>query len=219
MKKSLIGIAALLLAALPGPALAAPQILGLVATAGPAPLQCAGGECSGLLSAFCLQKNRLPPDLDTAYRPAPGARLTLVVTSAGGVTHRLDASRFVEFRTRYGYTAVRASVRMDALAAWAPVSLAIEVGPLAALLPVALAGDPAPQTAADIALATGPWRLAASAVFEGGSDRALAAMTTARLVNALPASGDIAAAARENATSSWAAAASARSSFSCRPSS
>lgn len=205
MKNISIGLAALLLAVLPAPAPAAPQILGLVATAGPVPLQCADGECSGLLSAFCLQKSRLPPDIDTAYRPGPGTRLTLVVVAAGGVTYRLDASPYVKFRARYGYTAVRVSVDLGALAAWAPVSLAIEVGPLAALVPVPIAGDPAPQTGQDIALATGPWRLAAQTVFEGGSDRARAAMTTARLVNALPASGEIAVAGRESVWDSVAA--------------
>ena len=209
MKNIFIALATLLLAALPGTALAAPQILGLVATAEPVPLQCDGGECAGLLSAFCLQEKRLPPDLDTAYRPGPGTRLTLVVTTARGVTHRLDASPYVELRTRYGYTAIRASVAVDALAAWAPVSLAIEVGPLAALLPVALAGDPAPQTTRDVALATGPWRLAARNVFEDGSDRARAAMTTARLINALPASGDIARDARKELWDSVAAGAPA----------
>jgi hypothetical protein len=196
MKRIVFALAALLLPAAT-PAQAAPQILGLVATAEPVPLQCDGGQCTAFLSAFCLQKKRLLPDLRTAYRPAPGSGVTLVLTAGDGATRRLDASGLVEFRTAYGYTAVRVELAQGALAAWAPVSVAIEVGPRAALLPVPIAGDPDPLSDEEIALATGPWRLAAQAVFEGGSAAAGAARTTARLANALPASGDIAAHRRQ----------------------
>jgi len=194
MTRMIFGTLALLLAAAAGPALAAPQIMGLVATNEPVPMQCADGTCTALLSAFCLQEKRLPPAFETAYAPAAAGGVTLVVTSADGAVRRLDASGLVEFRSRYGFTAIRADVALDGLGA--PVSLSLEVAPRVAMLPEPVAGDPDPLTAEEIALAAGPWRIAAEAVMEGGSERARSAQLTARLINALPPDGDIAASAR-----------------------
>lgn len=192
----LVLLAAALLSFFGAPAAAAPQILGLVATAEPIPLHCADGECSALLSAFCLQERRRPPDLDTAYAPAPGTAVTLTVTLADGASQRLDAAALARFESRDGFAALRIGVPGAILPAGA-VSVAVEVGPRAAALPVAIADDPDPLSADEIALATGPWRLAAEAVFEGGSEAASAADLTARLINALPVRGDIAAGARQ----------------------
>ena len=186
-----------LLAAIPGPAPAAPQIMGLVATAEPAPMQCDGGRCTAFLSAFCLQEKRLPPDFDSAYAPAGPGQVFLVATAADGRNTRLDASGLVEFRSRYGYTAIEARLPDRDAAGKRPVALAIEVGPLAALLPVAKPGDPDPLTAEEIALATGPWRLAAAAIMEGEAEAAASARSAMRMVNALPVNGDIPAGERE----------------------
>jgi len=170
---------------------AAPQIMGLVATTEPVPMQCADGECTALLSAFCLQEKRLPPDFDSAYLPAGPEQVFLVVTTADGRKTGIDASGLVEFRTRYGYTAIEASLPMESLTAERPISLALEVGPRAALLPVAKAGDADLLSAEEIATATGPWRLAAETVMEGDSEGAASARIAMRLVNALPMAGDV----------------------------
>lgn len=186
----------LFMAAVPGTACAAPQILGLVATDEAVPMQCVGGRCSAMLSAFCLQKERLPPDFEAAYQPAAPGSVTVVVTSADGAVRRLDARGLVAFRSRYGFTAIRADLALDGLGPMAPVSLELEVAPRAVMLPEAAAGDPDPLSAEEIALATGPWRIAAEAVLEADSEPARAARLTARLVNALPLSGGIPAGAR-----------------------
>jgi hypothetical protein len=181
-----------------GPALAAPQILGLVATGEAVPMQCDGGTCTALLSAFCLQKERLPPDFETSYRPAHPGQATLVITMPDGQVQRLEAADLVRFRSRSGYTAIRADLTLAALGIEAPVSVAIEIAPRTAMLPHSRPGDPDPLTAEEIALATGPARLTAETVLEGNSEPARAARVAARLINVLPLHGDIDAAARED---------------------
>jgi hypothetical protein len=191
MFRSIVAAAVALFSFLPGAAWAAPQIVGLVATAEPAPMQCAGGKCTALLSAFCLLEKRLPPDFDSAYLPAALDQVVLVVTAADGRTTRMEAAGLVEFRSRYGYTAISARLSLDRLAVIQPASLALEVRPRAALLPVAKAGDPDPLTAEEIATATGPWRLAAEAAMEGDAEGAGSVRTAMRLINALPVAGDV----------------------------
>ena len=191
MFRSIVAAATTLFSLLPGAAWAAPQIMGLVATAEPVPMQCADGQCTALLSAFCLQEKRLPPDFYRAYLPAASDQVVLVVTTADGRATRMEAGGLIEFSSRYGYTAIEARLPLDRLALKQPVSLALEVRPRAALLPVAKAGDPDPLTAAEIAIATGPWRLAAEAAMEGDTDGAANARATMRMINALPTAGDI----------------------------
>lgn len=187
----------LTLAFLAGPALAAPQILGVVAAGEAVPMQCGGGMCTALLSAFCLQKQRLPPDFETSYRPAHPGEVTLVVTMPDGRIRRFEADGLARFHSRYGYTAIRADLTLAVLGIGAPASVAIEIAPRTAMLPRSRPGETDPLTAEEIALATGPARLAAESVFEGDWEPARAARATARLINALPLHGDVDAAARE----------------------
>lgn len=187
----------LLLATVPGTALAAPQILGLVATGEAVPMQCENGVCSALLSAFCLQERRLPPDFETPYRPVRAGAVTLAVMAADGRVQRFEAANLVQFRSRYGYTAIRADLSLAALGGPSPVSVSLEIAPRTTMLPDALPGDADPLTGEEIALAAGPLRVAAEAVLEGDSEAARTGRIAARLINALPAQGDIAVAARE----------------------
>ncbi|UCH72865.1 MAG: hypothetical protein JSU82_10840 [Rhodospirillales bacterium] len=189
-------ILTLVLTAAPGPALAAPQILGLIATGEVVPMQCANGSCTALLSAFCLQEQRLPPDFETPYRPERAETVTLAVTTADGQVRRLDAGDLVQFRSRYGYTAIRADLVLAALGDLRPVAVALEVAPRATMLPVPQPGDPDPLTAAEIAFAAGPLRMAAESVLEGESEPARTARIAAGLINALPLEGDITVSAR-----------------------
>lgn len=195
MVRSLPALLALLAAA--SPALAAPQILGLVATGErPVPMQCSGDTCTAMLSAFCLQQQRLPPDHETAYVPAEGTSLTLILTGPDGSTSRIAAGALLDLRSRYGFTAVRADLSLPVQALSAR-SVALEVGPRAALLPVARAGDPDPLKPAEIAEATGPLRSAAEAILEGESERARSVQLSGLLINALPMHGDVDAAERK----------------------
>lgn len=200
------GSAVVILLLLPwAQAAAAPQVLGVVASAEARPLTCRDGTCSLYLSSFCILERREPPAPGTlyhpasAYAPASGGAMTLVVTTAAGGRLRLPAAGTVTFESYAGYTAVRASLPEAALARLGGVAAALEVGARAILIPESVAGDPDPLGPEEIALATGPWRTAAEHVFERGAKtpRAQAARLLGVLINALPERGRAGAAARE----------------------
>lgn len=197
MIRVILGLLTLLLATVPGAALAAPQILGLVATGEAVPMQCENGACTALLSSFCLQERRLPPDFETPYQPARPGAVTLAVTMADGQVRRLDAAGLVRFRSRYGYTAIRANLAFENLGGRPPVSVALEIAPRTTMLPEARPGDLDPLTAEEIAYAAGAARVAAETVLEGESEPARTTRIAARLINALPLHGDVTVPARE----------------------
>lgn len=141
--------------------------------------------------SFLPAGKRLPPDLDSAYLPAASDQVVLVATAVDRRTTRIEAGGLVEFRSRYGYTAIEARLPLERLAGIQPVALALEIRPRAALLPATKPGDLDPLTEEEIAMATGPWLLAAEAVMEGDSESAASARTAMRLINALPVVGDI----------------------------
>ena len=166
-----------------------PQALGLVATAAPAPMQCEGGLCTAYLTAFCLEEHRKSPQARTAYRLADKTQVTLMVETAAGETLRLPGRDWLAFETRTLFTGVEASVDQARLAKLNPVKLSIEVGPLASMLPVVAADDKTAHSAAEIALATGPYRQAAEQHFEGNADMRAAVSITTNLINSLPKTG------------------------------
>ena len=181
-------LATLFLAALaPRPALAASQVLGLVASNGlPTPLRCVDGTCSGYFSAFCLQEQRPAPSANSEYLLAPGSKLTLIATYADGHSARLPAGDLVTIRTRIGFTSVRISLAQEKLKVPGAVSVALEVAPMTSLLPRPVAGDPDPLSAQEIALATGPMRRAAQLPFEKPGEAADAVRLSSLIVNLLP---------------------------------
>lgn len=181
---------------------AGPQALGLVATAEPVPLQCQYGSCDAFLSAFCLEEQRPAPYKRTAYRPAPGTAITLVVRTRDGRTLRLAGDQWLAFRTNYIYASVTASVDQQRLARLAPVSAAVEVGPLASLVPFPVEHDAKPHSAEELKRTTGTHRRAAMGFFGPGDRRSEAVALTARLINALPRFGQVPADRRHRALQS-----------------
>ena len=190
------GIAALFLG---GPnALAAPQVLGLVASNGlPTPLACDGAVCSAHFSAFCLQQNRPAPARGDTYAVAPGAEVTLVVTTADGKELRLPGNEHLTIKSEIGFTSVSIALPQSRVAELGGQAVGVEVGPMVSLLPVTVPGDPNPQEADEIALATGPMRLAASHSFEVPGRASDAARITSLLINALPEDGSETSEARD----------------------
>lgn len=171
---------------------AAPQILGVVASNGYAtPLTCADGQCSAQFSTFCLQEARHAPPRGTPYTPAPGAEVTVVVETAAGETLRLPAGDALSFSTIIGFTSVKVSLPEEAVARmvreYGVTRVAVEMGKRVSLIPVAQAGDPNPQGDDEVALATGPMRLAAQRLFEEPGTASDAARITNLLINELPA--------------------------------
>ncbi len=149
-----------------GPAPAAPQTLGLVATQQPVPMLCDQDGCAAQLSSFCLQRARKSPSHGARYRVAGGAGLWLHVTEAGGARRTVPAAGLVQLASARGNTAIEARVSAADRDILGAASLAVAVGPLVTLLPVATPGDPEPITPAEAAFAAGPARLVAAAIFD-----------------------------------------------------
>ena len=169
-------------------ALAAPQILAVLAPNGGAPFTCADGLCEAEISAFCLQRNRPAPESGTAYLPAEPSVFTLVAIDANGNERRLPAAGFVTFTERRGFTAVSARLAEDVLGGLGAVGARLEVGANASLVPVPRQGDPDPLTAGEIAQVTGSMRNIGALVVDGSPD-AEAARVVASMVNLLPPEG------------------------------
>ncbi len=179
---SFVGLATL-------PAAAAPQILGLVASAGPIPLACDAAGCRAELSSFCLQQPRANPMPQTAYLPAAGAEIFLVGTDLEGAAVRLPAAPYLRFVAARGFTAVTVELPAEDLRELGLAEIAVEIGRDASLLPVVAHDDPSPQMADEITAATGPVRTAAEAFFDAPNESGDAIRATNAMINALPAKG------------------------------
>ncbi len=169
-----------------GPAAAAPQILGIVASNGALPLTCDGQGCHADLSTFCLQQPRANPDLGQRYQLADANSVTLVGTKSNGEIVRLPAASYVSFTTDRGFTSVEVVLPADRLAALGLASVAVEVERQASLVPLAAASDPSPQSQDEIALALGSYRAQGSKFFDDKGEAADAIRLTNRMINALP---------------------------------
>lgn len=200
VRSALFAASAAAALAFAGPsAFAAPQVLGLVASNGVAtPLTCDGVTCRAHFSSFCLQQNRPAPARGDSYTVAPGGELTLLVTTAAGETLRLPGHERVTIRSDISFTSVSVALPQAVLAELGASAVAVEVGPTVSLLPATIAGDPNPQEADEVALATGPMRLAASSSFEVPGRASDAARITSLLINALPEDGSETVEARDH---------------------
>lgn len=180
----------LLAAGIPGTAaLAAPQLLGVMASAEPLPMTCEGGVCTAELTAFCLQQGRSGPQDGTAYRAVDLRSVTLVAVAADGSARRVPAASSLKFASARGYSAVTASVPESLRENLGATRLAISVGPKLTLVPLPIAGDPQPLTDKEIAEAAGSLRAAATDVFDSSSNPDMVtAHVLNRLINALPRS-------------------------------
>ncbi|MFQ5958167.1 MAG: hypothetical protein ACE5LF_02245 [Alphaproteobacteria bacterium] len=169
---------------------AAPQALGLVATNAPVPLNCFAGECSAQFSTFCLQQARDIPLPGTPYR-AVGDGLSLVAVAADGKARRLPGAEHLSITSQRAYNAVKISMSRGALEALGAVRAAVEVGPKVSLVPVPVVGDPDPQSAQEIAAATGPLRDLGDSIVDNAGPEADAARLTSNLINDLPDRGRV----------------------------
>lgn len=120
-------------AAFSGTAVAAPQILALVASNGVAtPMHCADGTCKAELSSFCLQQKRATPLAGTTYHAMAPDALTLVVEKADGTVQRLPAGDRLRLASERGSSSVLAQIDATGLDA---ARLSIEVAEKVSLLP------------------------------------------------------------------------------------
>jgi hypothetical protein len=165
-----------------------PQILGVVASKGPMPFTCDGESCHVDLSTFCLQQARENPERGQSYIPITGAEIYLRGEDAAGRTVRMVARPYVSFVDDRGFTAVAAIVSRETLADLGLKNLAIEIGRGVSLLP-ATAGDSDPQTAAEVAVATGSARERAAEFFDRRTEAGDAIRLANQMINTLPAHG------------------------------
>ncbi len=190
-------LCAVVLVALPGSAVATPQMLGLVATKQATPLRCDNGLCVGFFSTFCLEEERRAPASWTVYRPVEGSRITLIVETGDGRTIRLPAQDYATFKTRLDFTSILASVEQSRLAAYKPVRLSIAIGPLVSLRPEVR--DPDPHSPEMLATITGPYRRTGGYFFDEGRGRSGAVAMVTRMINLMPRRGRLAKPARRTA--------------------
>jgi len=185
-----------LLAALPiflaiAPAHAAPQILGLVASAQPIPLTCEAGICRAEVSAVCLQQHRKSPAPGTAYLPAQGTEIAL--TGAGGKS--VPVQGLVKMTSVRGFTSVSVSLAEATVHALglAPGQVRLRIGAMASALPVAVPGDNNPLSEIEIARYTGPLRPSAEGAIRGDGTLPASDILN-QMINRLPHSRPVGAA-------------------------
>lgn len=168
---------------------AAPQILGLVATATPLPLSCVEGVCSVEVSGVCLQKNRPAPVTGTAYRAVIGSELTLVVQNRDGVKQTMAVAELVEIRSLRLFNALSVSLPEHVVQKLSGdvVQASLSVGPLTTVLPVAEAGDETPLSEKEIRDYTGPLRVIAETAIGRDNANLTATRILNHMVNRLPA--------------------------------
>ena len=183
--RALVGIAGAA-ALLSGSAIAAPQVLGVVASKGPLPMACDSAACRADLSTFCLQQPRDNPLPGQSYIPVEGADIVLTGRNAAGETVRLPAAPFLAFNTDRGFTAIEVSLPAEKLAALGLTEPAIEIGEKASLIPAASLNDGNPQMADEIAIATGTYRDKGAEFFDQAGASGDAIRLANRMINALP---------------------------------
>ena len=188
----LAAAAALAMSAMAAPAEAAPQVLGLMASSDPIPFTCNDRECYALVGSFCLQRDRDVPGFGQPYEPNFTDRLTLSLTDDNGGISRISADDVaLRIHSHATYTMVRVSLPRKELDRLNATAVALQIDPGVSLVPLARAGDPDPQTPEEIALATGPMRIAAARFLDAPSVNADTARLVAALVNGLPESRTI----------------------------
>jgi hypothetical protein len=176
-------------AAFPFAANAAPQILGLVATATPLPLSCVEGVCSVEVSGVCLQEHRQAPATGTVYRVANGSKLTLIVQSRDGITQTMVVNELVEVRSLRVFSSLTISLpeRLVQDLSKDVVLASLSVAPLTSLLPVPEVGDANPLTEKEIREYTGPLRTLAESALGHDKTNLNATSILNHMVNRLPA--------------------------------
>lgn len=169
-------------AAFAAPAEAEPQVIGLVATADPVPMNCAGAVCLATVSAFCLEKNQPTPSAGTAYSPAHAGRVSLRVAGADGTERTIAADGAVTFVAERGAVAVRVVVDRRRLGLGEDERVSLAVAAETSLIP----DRASPRDAArlkQIEAAIGAQRAIGARVVEGGGRDAAAARGLAVLLN------------------------------------
>ncbi|WNJ98276.1 hypothetical protein L2D14_10360 [Thalassospiraceae bacterium LMO-JJ14] len=184
-------------AALPFGAEAAPQLLGVVATASPLKLQCDGNTCAVELTTFCMQSERKTPARDYAYSPHDLSVFKILVQDSDGKTAGvpLKAAKVIAVR---GYTAARFEFSVRELAERGQSAKAIEVASGGVLVPMPVPGDDNPIRDGEVEHALASLNPVADRIFKLHSTEFEAIKVVSRLLSETPARGRMAKQQREN---------------------
>jgi hypothetical protein len=170
------------------PASAAPQILGLVASAAPLPMKCENGLCATEASVFCLQKWRMSPVAGTRYSPAGGEGVQVIaMTEAGDQVVVPDP--VLQISAVRGHSAVRIGVDVEWLYKRKYESVSLKIGQKVSLIPEAWAGDPRPQSKKDVEMALGKLRDLGHKLVDTSGQNVEAAQLLTRIGGKLPRLG------------------------------
>lgn len=185
MRMRLAAVLAVLAVPIAG-AEAAPQMLGVVASAEPKPLYCANGTCTVEFSAFCLQEERDIPPWGTVYSLLDTDAITLQAAMPDGTVVRRTVGDVARITSARGHWAVTIAVPQSLVEDLGATRAGIAVGELVSLVPEPVAGDPDPLTPDEIAYAAGTLRAAASPLTDGDEPLAVAAGLVNDMINAMP---------------------------------
>ncbi len=170
---------------------AAPQVLTLIATDGPIAFRCDGERCVTELASLCLQPWRRAPEAGRIYHAMRNDDLVLVGTAADGTARARPLppeARLVALRTHV-------AVALIVPQAWIERHFAaldgVTVDNLSPLVPAAAPDDTAPLTEAELRSAKSELTAVARGVFAGAHEQVSAVRVAARMINALPVSGQV----------------------------
>jgi hypothetical protein len=161
--------------------IAAPQILGLIASAQSTPLTCENGVCKAEFSTVCLQEYRPSPIPGAAYKPLRDSNLTLAVAGKS-----IDVTGKVPIISVRNFSSVFISLPEADILKFGAGGASLSVGAMSSLVPMAQAGDTNPQSAGEIATYTGALRTVVQCVFgeEGGTISAMRDLN--QVINKMP---------------------------------
>ncbi|MBT7956910.1 MAG: hypothetical protein HN731_17065 [Rhodospirillaceae bacterium] len=168
---------------------AAPQILGLVATAQPVPLTCIDGICKAEITTVCLQEYRRAPMPGRAYKAGQGAQISLNVMGQDGVTKSFAVAEKISLTARRHYTSVVVSLPESSLRKFGHKNKArasISVGAMASVIPLPKASDKAPLSSLEIEQYIGPLRQIARNTFATDRVRMQTTSHLSQVINRLP---------------------------------
>lgn len=168
-------------------AAAAPQVLALFSTDRPVALACEDGTCRAEMPTLCLQPGRRAPRPGRGYRLAEGQEIILVGRRHDGTKMSIPIGGEVAITAARTHVSVEMSIPRALVDEYGLREARIAVGESVAAVPVAAADDPRPQTAGEVAWATGEARRLAAAIVDREPDRMPAVRLMTRISNALPA--------------------------------
>lgn len=176
---------------------AAPQLLGVIATASPVKLHCDAHTCRTELSTICMQVHRDTPERHQPYQARDLNVFNVVTKTHTGETVHIALDR-ASFQAERGYTATTIEFSLDTFKARDLTPVALSVAKGGVLIPTAVAGDPNPIIEGEAEQVFASMQPVAEKVFKKHGADFAAIQFVNRLMSETPERGRMAKADREN---------------------